>query len=520
MNIGELFRRHARWAPAKIATVFGDERTSYGALDEQSDRLLTALQSRGYRFGDRIGTLTDNCGRYLTIVAACAKGGMIVVPINPRLTPGEIRFILKNSGTSCLFGSESYRETIASAREGCDDLRDIVYIEDAAGDRSLAALVTSARTAPEHVEVTPESGLFISYTSGTTGSPKGALMTHRNLLINGSNVALYFELDATTVALVVMPQSTGGCNHHIIVPTLYVGGTFVILDARNFEPSRFLQAIESHKITHVQLVPTMIYRLLDYPDLVRFDVSSLRIIGYGSAPMSVERLREAMDRFGPIFVQAYGQTEAGSLAVCLTRQHHLEALAEGRLEVFGSSGRPVNTMDVRIVDDNQVDVPIGEMGEVIFRGDTVTKGYWNAPAETADTIRNGWLHTGDMARADARGFIYHVDRKKDIIISGGMNISAREVEEVIYQHPGVRECAVVAVPDAHWGETPKAFVTVRDGCTVTPDEIDTLCKEHLATYKRPHSIDIVDDMPKSGMGKILKRELKRPFWAERSRMVN
>jgi len=333
-------------------------------------------------------------------------------------------------------------------------------------------------------------------------------------------VALHFEMNTSTVALVVMPQSTGGCNHHIVVPTLFVGGTFVIQDARHFEPGRFLSAIQEHRVTHVQLVPTMIYRLLDQPGLETYDVSSMQIMGYGSAPMAVERLREAIDRFGPIFAQAYGQTEAGSLAVCLTRRHHIEALAENRLEVLGSSGRPLNTVDVRIVDDDQRDVPVGEPGEVIFRGDTVMQGYWNAPDATAAALRNGWLHTGDVARADERGFIYHVDRKKDIIISGAMNISAREVEEVIYRHPGVRECAVIAVPDEHWGETPKAIITVRDQCTVTAEEIEEICKTHLATYKRPRSIDFVDEMPKSSMGKILKRELKKQFWADRDRLVN
>jgi len=267
-------------------------------------------------------------------------------------------------------------------------------------------------------------------------------------------------------------------------------------------------------------VPTMIYRLLDFPDVGNFDLSSMRVMGYGSAPMAVERLREAIDRFGPIFAQAYGQTEAGSLAVCLTRRHHIEAIAQNQLEVLGSSGRPVNTVDVRIVDDNDRDVSVGEMGEVVFRGDTVTQGYWNAPEATAAAIRNGWLHTGDMAKADERGFIYHVDRKKDIIISGGMNVSAREVEEIIYLHPGVRECAVIAVPDDHWGESVKAVISVRDGQRVTSEEIVKLCREHLASYKRPRSIDFVEEFPKSGMGKILKRELKLKYWANRDRLVS
>jgi len=520
MNVGELVRRHARWTPEKTATIFEAERVTYAELDRGSDRLLSALQASGTVKGDRIATLTDNCARYIEVVAACAKGGLIIVPINPRLTASEIRFILRNSGSSVLFGSRTYRETIGAAREGCEDLRAVNYLEEDAGEGSYGELIARAEADASQVEVNPEDGLFISYTSGTTGSPKGALMTHRNLLTNASNVALYFELDPGTVSLVVMPQSTGGCNHHIVIPTLFVGGTFVIQDARHFEPARFFGAIQQYKVTHVQLVPTMIYRLLDFPDVGNFDLSSMRVMGYGSAPMAVERLREAIDRFGPIFAQAYGQTEAGSLAVCLTRRHHIEAIAQNQLEVLGSSGRPVNTVDVRIVDDNDRDVSVGEMGEVVFRGDTVTQGYWNAPEATAAAIRNGWLHTGDMAKADERGFIYHVDRKKDIIISGGMNVSAREVEEIIYLHPGVRECAVIAVPDDHWGESVKAVISVRDGQRVTSEEIVKLCREHLASYKRPRSIDFVEEFPKSGMGKILKRELKLKYWANRDRLVS
>jgi acyl-CoA synthetase (AMP-forming)/AMP-acid ligase II len=519
MNIGELVRRHARWTPGKTATIFGAERSTYAELNRDSDRLLAALQARGLGKGDRIGTLTENCGRYIAVVAACAKGGMIVVPINPRLTAGEIRYILQNSGAAAVFTSKNLRDVVASAAEGCERLRAVYSIDAEIGADSFGGLLTDAG-APEAVDVAPEDGIFVSYTSGTTGTTKGALMTHRNLLTNASNVALYFELDPSSVALIVMPQSTGGCNHHIVVPTLYVGGTFVIHDARHFEPGRFLEAIATHRVTHVQLVPTMIYRLLDHPELDRYDLSSLRVMGYGSAPMAVERLREAIGRFGPIFAQAYGQTEAGSLAVCLTRRHHIEAIEQNNLEILGSSGRPVNTVDVRIVDDNDEDVPVGQMGEVVFRGDTVTQGYWNDAKATDAAIRNGWLHTGDIAKADERGFIYHVDRKKDIIISGGMNISAREVEETIYQHPAVRECAVIAVPDDHWGESVKAVVSVRDGHSVTAQEILVLCESQLASYKRPRSVDFVDEFPKSSMGKILKRELKKRYWGDQERLVH
>jgi acyl-CoA synthetase (AMP-forming)/AMP-acid ligase II len=520
MNVGEIVRRHARWTPRKVATVFGEVRTTYAELHERSDRLLAALGALGLARGDRVATLSDNCGRYVEVVAAAAKGGLVVVPINPRLNAQEVAYILRNSEPSVLMASLTYRETIAEARRSAPGLERVFYLEEDEGEDAYGRLVAGATASPAPVEVDAEDPLFISYTSGTTGSHKGALMTHHNLIINSANVALNCEMTPATRALVVMPQSTGGCNHHIIVPTLFVGGTLVVMDARNFEPGRFLGAIQDHAITHVQLVPTMIYRLLDYPQFDRFDRSSLKVLGYGSAPMAVERLREALDRFGPILVQTYGQTEAGSMAVCMSKQHHIDALASGRLEILGSSGRPINTVDVRIVDDEGNEVPVGEMGEAVFRGDTIMRGYWNAPEATAEALRDGWLHTGDIVRADEEGFIYHVDRKKDIIISGGVNISAREIEEVIYRHPGVRECAVIAVPDPHWGESVKAVVSIRDGHKVTAEEIVEICRANLAGFKRPRSVDFVEEFPKSGMGKILKRELKKLYWRDRERLVS
>ncbi|WP_173933915.1 long-chain fatty acid--CoA ligase [Chelativorans sp. Marseille-P2723] len=520
MNVGEIVRRQARWAPDKVATIDGAEQITYGQLHERSDRLLGALNALGLKKGDRVATLSDNCGRYVEVVAAAAKGGLIVVPINPRLNASEVAFILRNSGPSVLIGSSVYRGIIAEASKSAPELIRVFYFDaDQEGDR-YEQLIFAKNPSPAEVEVEPDDGLFISYTSGTTGVHKGALMTHHNLVINAANVALHCEMTPATRALVVMPQSTGGCNHHIVLPTLFVGGTLVVLDARNFEPGRCLGAIQEHRITHVQLVPTMIYRLLDSPQFDQFDISSLQVLGYGSAPMAVERLREALDRFGPIFIQIYGQTEAGSVAVCMSKQHHIDALEAGSLEILGSSGRPINTVDVRIVDENGNDVPVGETGEVILRGDTIMQGYWNAPDETAEALRNGWLHTGDLARADDAGFIYHVDRKKDIIISGGVNISAREIEEIIYRHPGVRECAVIAVPDPHWGESVKAVIAVRDNHQVNAEEITQLCRTHLASFKCPRSIDFITEFPKSGMGKILKRELKKMYWQDQERLVS
>lgn len=519
MNIGELVRRQARSEPEKPAVIFGEQRLSYRELDQRSDALLAGLWSAGMRKGARIATLCDNCARYFEVFVAAAKGGLIVVPVNPRLSPAEVRFTLEDSEAAALFTTRPYDGVIAAARPHCPALRQVYLLDDDAGPASYTTLLAEPAQADAEPAVTADDLILVSYTGGTTSTAKGILITHRNLLLNASNVALYFGLNGSTVCLVAMPQSTGGCNHHIIVPGLYVGATFVVMDARPFEPRAFLETVERHCVTDMQLVPTMIYRLLDYPGLAQHDLSALRTIGYGSAPMSAERLREAIERMGPVFAQVYGQTECSSLATFLSREDHAAALHDGDLAPLASCGRPINAVDVKLVDDDDRDVAVGEMGEIVVRGDTVMQGYWRAPEATAEVLRGGWLHTGDVARADARGYLYIVDRKKDMIISGGLNISAREIEEVIFRHASVLECAVIAVPDKEWGEAVKALVVPRADHTIGEQEIIDLCRRHLGAYKRPRSVEFLADLPKNQMGKILKRELKQQYWHGAGRMV-
>lgn len=519
MNLGELVRRHARWTPDKEAVVFGGTRTSYREIDRNSERLIAALLDIGLRKGDCIATLTDNCGSYVEIVAAAAKAGFVIVPVNPRLNSREVAYILKDSGAGILFASDGYAATVDFVCGECPDLRAAYFVDSRAENNYERLLLRNAETA-DYPRPDLSDLIFISYTSGTTGDPKGAMMSHRNLLANAANVGLFFELNSSSRCLVVLPQSTAGGNHHILVPTLYAGGTFIVHDARKFEAAHFLGSIQAERITNVQLVPTMIYRLLDFLRVRDYDLSSLRTIGYGSAPMSVERLREAIDVFGPVFAQVYGQTECSSLAVFLSKQDHIDALSSGQTEILGSSGRPINSIGLRVVDDQDRDVAGGEVGEVLFQGDTVMSGYLNAPEATRETLKGGWLHTGDLVREDEKGFVYHVDRKKDIIISGGLNISAREIEEVIYRHPKVHECAVIGVPDPQWGESVKAVVSLRGSKDVTAQEIVDLCTKHLAKYKCPKSVDFVDEFVKNSMGKILKRELKKQYWKDSARLVN
>ena len=316
MNLGDLIDRAGRWYPNRRVTHFEGEDLSYGDLSARSDSILAYLQTvHGLRKGDRVATFANNCAAYVEVLGAAAKGGLTVVPLNPRFTAEEARFQLQDSGTKLLFASSDLSGIVSGAVQDTE-IEACIYLDEEHQDGELATARRYTAT-PQRPDLRESDPIFISYTSGTTGQPKGAVMTHGNLIANAVSVGHSFRITSESIALVVMPQSTSGCNHHIIWPMLAAGGTLIIQDARQFEANSFLSLIERFRVTHVQLVPTMIYRVLDRGDFATHDVSSLRVVGYGSAPMSAERLKEALERFGPIFARVYGQTEATSLGVVL-----------------------------------------------------------------------------------------------------------------------------------------------------------------------------------------------------------
>ena len=366
------------------------------------------------------------------------------------------------------------------------------------------------------MDVSAADDFFICYTSGATGDSKGVLHQHRQSIAHAPVVNLSYGLDASSKLLLVYPHNSIASINMFYVPAWLCGASVVLTDQRHFSAERWLELVQREKVTHCHLVPTMLFRILETARLKSTDCSSLRTIGYGSAPMPTERVERLMEAFGNILIQGYGMTEVSSIAAILDKKDHLDAILHHR-ERLNACGRAAFGCELRVVDDDGRDVATGAVGEIVFRGAQLMSGYWNDPEKTAETIKGGWLYSGDMARLDADGYIYIVDRKKDLIISGGANISSREVEEALYWHPSVREAGVIGTADEEWGERPHAFISLFSGATATAEELIAFCRERIAHYKCPAGIDIIDELPKNAVGKILKTELRARLRASPAR---
>jgi len=360
------------------------------------------------------------------------------------------------------------------------------------------------------VVMSEDDVLSIIFTAGTTGKAKGAMRTHRHLLSDAVASAIELKVEYDEKVLITFPMYHVACEDNIVRHS-FLPNTFYIRKEGGFNPEQTLEYISKERITRCQMVPTMIHSLLQVPDVTKFDLSSLRLILYAGAPMPVELLKKALDVFPCGFAQLYGQTESGPFTTVLKPEDHVLDGSEEKVKRLASSGKAALNYEIRIVDEEDNDVPVGEVGEIIGRSEAVMKGYWQMPEETAKKIKNGWLHTGDLGRLDEEGYVYIVERKNDMIISGGVNIYPREVEEVLYKHPAVSEASVIGVSDEHWGEVAKAVVVLRDGTAATDEEIIKFCGEHLAGYKKPKSVEFWKELPKSPQGKILKKEIREAF---------
>jgi acyl-CoA synthetase (AMP-forming)/AMP-acid ligase II len=396
---------------------------------------------------------------------------------------------------------------IDSIRPQLGTVKDFVLVDGKAdGYLSYEDLLAGVGAARPVAEVADDDVAWIIYTSGTTGRPKGAMLTHRGIFTHAVCYYLSGIAERDSRTLYAMPAFH--VSIHAVMAAVLGGGTAILM--KKFEPEAFLQIIEQEKITTTGLAPTMINFVVNHPNFSKYDLSSLRQMGYGAAPMPVDLLRKCVELLGPIFVQVYGQTESNGILTVLPKEDHVTKGDEKALRRLKSCGKEWMLTQVRIVNEEGEDVaPGGEAGEIIARGDIVMKGYLKQREASEETLEDGWLHTGDMGWIDEDGYIYIVDRKKDMIISGGENIYPKEIEDVIYTHPAVSEAAVIGVPDEVWGESVKAVISVKPGMTLTSEEVIDLCKKHLASYKKPKSVDIrQEELPKNPSGKILKTVLR------------
>ena len=517
MNIGSLLTKASRLHGNRLAIQYGEQRLTYAELNQRVGRLAQALQTLGVRPGDRVAIVQRNGPALFETLFACLRAGAAAVPINVRLHPEEVAFICQDCGARVLVATDEYAASALRAREQLPELQ-LVGVESIPSALDYETLLSGAEPMNVDSQVDPDDLAWLFYTSGTTGKPKGAMLTHRNLLAMTMNY--YADVNPMApedVVLHAAPLTHGSGLYGL--PAIAKGATSVILHTPSFDVEMVFQLIQGLRVTTIAfLAPTQIKMLLNGP-YQSYDLSSLRCIPYGGGPMYVEDMKQAVEAFGPVLVQIYGQGEAPMTISYLRREEHVthgDPSAEQRL---ASAGIPRTDVEVRIVDDDDHEVAAGAIGEIAARGSVVMAGYWNRPDVTAETLRGGWLHTGDIGMLDEQGYLYLLDRKKDMIISGGNNIYPREIEEVLLKHPAVYEVAVIGVPDPLWGESVKAIVALRPGMVVTEEEVNAFCRQHLASYKKPRTVEFVLELPKSAYGKILKRELREQYWQGRARRI-
>jgi long-chain acyl-CoA synthetase len=519
MPVGDMIRRSAHRSPDKTALVFRESQITYRQLNRRVNSLAHALLGLGLKKGERVVLLSHNSPAYYEVYFACAKTGGIFVPVNNLLKRSELLQILNYIEPRYLFFGAEFLDRAEGLRGELTDTEVFVCIGDGTTLSSIPYEDMISRGAPDEpaVKITDDDVISIFLTSGTTGLPKGALRTHKHIYLNALTCAAEVGLKAADRTLQVFPfyHITWEDNlRHILM-----ANTIMIRKEGSFDAKEVLATLSRERISVCQLVPTMISSVLQVDDYESYDLSQFRLLVYAASPMPVELLKGAMKRFSCQFAQLYGQTETGPTITLLRPEDHvLDGTAE-QLSRLASAGRPVLSYEVRIVDKEGNDAPVGEVGEIAVRSEAMTIGYWDLPQETAKTIKDGWLYTGDFGKMDEGGYVYIVDRKNDMIISGGKNIYPREIEEVLYRYPAVLEATVIGVPDDHWGESVKALVVLKEGAKATEEEVISFCKENLASYKKPRYVEFRKELPKSPAGKILKRLIRDEYWKGRDRKV-
>lgn len=518
MNVTHGLRRALQVNPNGLATVCSQRRRTWRELGERVARLAGGLRARGVADGDRVAVLSLNSDRYLELYLAVAWAGAVIVPLNIRWSAPENEDALRDCRAGILFIDKAFAPIGGQLAKAIPELK-LIFADDAeppSGIESYEALVNASEPIADALRAGEDlAGIF--YTGGTTGRSKGVMLSHRNLMANALNALGEGLFQASAVYLHAAPMFHLA-NGAAMFSLLLSGGSNVIIPA--FAPEAVMAAIQSERVTDVLLVPTMIQMLVDHPSLASCDLSSLKKIAYGASPISEALLDRATRALPHVqFTQAYGMTELSPIATVLHWKEHIgDGRAKGR---HRGAGRATLGCEVRIVDEQDRAVPFGTVGEIVVRGDIVMMGYWERPEETARAVIDGWMHTGDGGYMDQDGFIYIVDRVKDMIISGGENVYSVEVENALAQHPAVAQCAVIGIPSDQWGEQVHAVVVKRSGARVSSSELIEFTRTLIAGYKCPRSVEISESpLPLSGAGKVLKRELRKPFWEGRDRRVS
>ena len=522
MTVGDLITRNARKFPHNIALRQDSFSIEYSALNERVNRLANALSKRGLKKGERIGVLMHNTYQSIEIYFSAAKTGCIFCPYSTHLMERELADILHYSAPRILFFDEEFKDMINAVKTGVPSLEYLVSLQEVGSPvvETYENLISEGEKSEPAVDIVDDDVMSIFFTSGTTSTPKGAMRTHRQLITTFYTTIIEERVFYGETVLLTFPfyhvsfeENMGRC---FLLPNTAVvrGGPF--------DPKGILETMARDKITICMFAPSMINLLLQHPGAEDYDLSALRLIIYVGAPMPVDVLKKALTLFGRFnvgFSQHYGQTESGPFMTLLPPEDHVLNGPGKRSARLASAGRPAVDVEIKVVDEGGNELPHGQVGEIIGRGETIMKGYWGLPEVTKETIRNGWLYTGDLGKMDEDGYLYLVGRKGDMIVSGGKNIYPRDIEEVLHKFPGVFEAAVIGVPDDFWGEAAKALIVMREGMGATEAEIMRFCATHLAAYKRPKSVEFVKELPKNPQGKILKRVIRDRYWKDTGRSL-
>ena len=515
MNLGTIITRSARYWPDHIAVADSQTRLTYAELERRSNRLASGLGTLGVATGEHVAILAANRVELVEAEVGLYKAAMVKVPINARLSVDEVVRVLEDSCSVVLITDASFAQALATRRAELPLLRQLIVLEGEGGDIGYATLLERGSEVALGLDPADDALAVLHYTSGSSGVLKAAMLSfgNRKALVRKS-IASPTRRSAPGDVMAHVGPITHASGMQIM-PLLAVGACNLLLD--RYDDRLLLETIQRERVTRLFLVPAMINRLVNYPGVERFDLSSLKLVMYGAAPMAPALVKKAIELFGPILAQGYGAGETCSLVTVLTEQDHL--VEDGDYQRLASCGRCYFETDLRVVNERFEDVAPGEVGEIVVKGPDVMQGYWRAPALTAEVMRDGYYLTGDLASVDAQGYVFIVDRKKEMIISGGFNVYPSEVEQVIYGFPEVFEVAVVGVPDAQWGEAVRAVVVLKPGAQLEATELIERCGRALAGFKKPRGVDFVNELPKNPNGKVVRRLVRDNYWQHSERRI-
>jgi acyl-CoA synthetase (AMP-forming)/AMP-acid ligase II len=518
VNAATFLTKSAVRFPDRVAVQYDEKTWTYPQFADRVLWLGGELLARGLRRGDRVAFAMNNRPEILETIYACFAAGLVVVPMNARLHPLEMAYIVSNSGARALVHGPEFQAGIDEHIDEFGGLTHRIGVDCTDALLAYDELMTGAHALAAPVAVEPEHPSWLFYTSGTTGRPKGATWTHRTIAVVTMNyLADVYPIGHDDVMLHVAPLSHG--SGIVALPGVARGARQIIANTPSFSPEAVFDHVQRFGVTHIAfMAPTQIVKCVEEFRPGSFDLGSLRSVCYGGAPIYVEQLKRAIELFGPVWVQIYGQGECPITATVLPADEAAR-FARDDDPRLGSAGFTRTDVEVAVVDEAGAPCKPGESGEIVVRGDIVMSGYWEQPEATAEALRDGWLHTGDIGSFDETGYLYLLDRSKDVVITGGNNVYPREVEEVLISHPEVASVVVVGIPDDYWGEAVHAVVVPTPGTSPDAETLITFCARRLAGYKKPKSVDFVSELPTSAYGKILRREVRARYWGDRDRAV-